>query len=110
MSVTSSAAQVVIAVIPIVGIVIGGIIVFFYLLWHHHEIKLQIQKGSYAPRTFNLKIFSLLAGLLLVCVGAILSILFLLVEGISYTLLGGLIPFAVGVGLLLFYKISEKIK
>ena len=110
MSITSSAAQVVIAVIPIVGIVIGGIVVFFYLLWHHHEVKLQIQKGSYAPRNLNIRLFSLLTGILLVCVGAILSILFLLIEGLSYTLLGGLIPFSIGVGLLVFFKLTEKLK
>ena len=107
MDITSPAAQVVITVIPIVGIVIGGIVVFFYLLWHHHEVRLQIQKGTYAPRKLNLKVFSLLTGLLLVCIGSILSVLFFLIEGISYSLLGGLIPLAVGVGLLLFYRLSD---
>ena len=106
MDITSPAAQVVITVIPIVGIVIGGTIVFFYLLWRHHEVKLQIQKGTYTPRKLNLKLFSLLTGLLLCCIGTILSLLFFLIEGISYTLLGGLIPLAVGVGLLLFYRLS----
>lgn len=108
MAMTSPAAQVVIAVIPIVGIVIGGIVVFFYLLWHHHEVKLQIQKGTYTPRNLNLRIFALLTGILLVCVGAILSILFLLIEGLSYVLLGGLIPFSIGIGLLVFFRLSEK--
>ena len=103
---TSSAAQVVIAVIPIVGIVIGGIVVFFYLLWHHHEIKLQIQKGCYTPRKFDIKTFSLLTGLLLICIGFILSCLFLIIEGVSYPLLGGLIPFVIGIGLLIFYKVN----
>jgi uncharacterized membrane protein YidH (DUF202 family) len=107
---TSPAAQVVVAVIPIVGIVIGGIVVFFYLLWRHHEVKLQIQKGTYAPRELNIKMFALLAGLLLVCVGLMLSILFALLDGLSYTLLGGLIPTAIGIGLLVFCKLIEKTK
>ena len=29
------AAQVIIAIIPIVGIVMGSVVIFFYLLWHH---------------------------------------------------------------------------
>ena len=48
-NVTSQSAEVVLAVIPIVGIVIGGIIIFFYLLWHNQEIKLQIKMGNYGP-------------------------------------------------------------
>ena len=39
----SPATQVIIAIIPIVGIVIGGVVVFFYLLWRHREISLQIK-------------------------------------------------------------------
>ncbi|WP_340138456.1 hypothetical protein [Treponema zioleckii] len=39
----SSAAQVMLALIPIVGIGIGGVVIFFSLLWHHHEVKLQIK-------------------------------------------------------------------
>ena len=52
-NVTSQSAEVVLAVIPIVGIVIVGIIIFFYLLWHHHEIKLQIKMGNYRPSKFG---------------------------------------------------------
>ena len=62
----SQSAQVVVAVIPIVGIAIGGVILFFYLLWTHHETKLRIRTGSYKENEFDLKTFSLLAGLLLV--------------------------------------------
>jgi hypothetical protein len=105
-SITSTGAQVVLAVIPIVGIVIGGIIVFFYLLWHHHEIKLQIQSGTYHQQRFDLKTFSLLTGLLLTGTGIILSLFFILIDGLTYTLLGGLIPFILGICLLVFYKIN----
>ena len=103
---TSESAQVVVAVIPIVGIAIGGVILFFYLLWTHHETKLRIRTGSYKEPEFDLKTFSLLAGLLLVGVGIVLSVLFALIDGFSYALLGGLIPLAVGASLLIFYKIN----
>jgi len=108
--VTSSGAQIVLAVIPIVGIVIGGIIVFFYLLWHHHEIKLQIQSGTYHHQRFDLKTFSLLTGLLLTGTGIILSLFFVLMAGFSYTLLGGLIPLILGFSLLVFYKVNPDFK
>lgn len=103
-AVVSPAAQVIIAIIPIVGIVIGGIVVFFYLLWRHREISLQIKSGCYRPRQFNLKLFSLLTGLLLTGIGLVLTILFLIVQGFSYPLLGGLLPFIIGVSFLVFFK------
>ena len=102
----SQSAQVVIAVIPIVGIAIGGVILFFYLLWTHHETKLRIRTGSYKDPEFDLKTFSLLAGLLLSGVGITLSLLFALIDGFSYALLGGLLPLAVGICLLIFYKVN----
>ncbi len=103
---TSETAQIILAVIPIVGIAIGGVTVFFYLLWHHHEIKLRIKTGTYQTSNFDLKTFSLLCGLLLTGVGIALTILFLVVDGLSYPLLGGLIPLSIGICLLIFYKIN----
>ena len=40
----------------------------------------------------------------------ILTLLFLIIEGISYVLLGGLIPFVVGICLLIFYKVNPSFK
>ncbi|AEE15965.1 hypothetical protein [Treponema brennaborense] len=107
-SLTSPAAQVIIAVIPIVGIVIGGTVVFFYLLWRHREISLQIRTGTFHPKKFDYKLFSLFTGLLLLGVGSVLTVLFALLEGVSYTLLGGLIPFIIGIGLMVFYKVCPE--
>jgi len=107
---TSNSAQIVMAVIPIVGIVIGGIIIFFYLLWHHHEIKLQIKTGTYSPSKFDLKTFSLLVGLLLTGTGTILTLFFLLMAGLGYALLGGLIPLVIGLCMLTFYKVNPDFK
>jgi hypothetical protein len=105
---TSLAAQVIIAVIPIVGIVMGGVVVFFYLLWSYKAKMLMIDRGVYRPNTIELDTFSLLTGLLLGCVGAVLSVLFLAKDGFSYSVLGGFIPLALGVGLLLFYGIRSR--
>ena len=101
----SPAAQVIISLIPIVGITIGGIIIFFALLWIHHENKQKILKGEKSSPKFNYKALTLLAGLLLSGIGLMLTIFFSIFTKISPALLGGLIPFTIGICLLLFYKI-----
>jgi hypothetical protein len=102
------AAQIIIAVVPIVGIVMGAVVVFFYLLWRHRQIVRMIEAGSYKKPDFDLYLFSVLAGFLLVGVGLVLSILFLCIEGVSYTLMGGLIPFALGGSLIGFYFVTRR--
>lgn len=108
--ITSQAAQVIISIIPIVGIVIGGVVVFFSLLWHHSEVKLQVKQNNYHREPFNLKTFSLLIGLLLTGVGFMLSVVFLIISGPSIVLLGGLIPLAIGISLIVFYAINPDFK
>jgi hypothetical protein len=103
----SSAAQVIIALIPHVGIVMGSVVIFFYLLWHHRRRSLLIRAGQYAPPSFDLLSFSLLTGLLLGTVGVALTVFLAIVEGPSYGLLGGIIPLAIGVGLLIYYGIKH---
>jgi sterol desaturase/sphingolipid hydroxylase (fatty acid hydroxylase superfamily) len=105
MDMTPVAAQVILAIVPIVGIVIGGILVFFYLLWRHREISLQVKTGNYKPSKFDLKIFSLLLGIILTGIGSVLTLFFALISGLSYQVLGGLIPLALGVCFLIFYKV-----
>lgn len=105
MSGTSVAAQVLVALIPIVGIAMGGIVVFFWLLWSHRERKLIIQQGLWSPPRFDIDMVSLLSGLLLTAVGIVLTALILLVDGIGYPLFGGLIPLSVGIGLLVFVRL-----
>ncbi len=103
----SGAAQIIIAVIPIVGIVMGSVVIFFYILWNHREKKLMIERGIYEPLRIDLDTFCLLAGILLALVGAVLSGLFLAMDGVTYSLLGGLIPLALGAGLLVFYRVRN---
>lgn len=105
MSYFNPSAQVIISIIPIVGIFFASVLIFFALLWRHHEIKMQIKNSTYNPARFNLKIFSLLTGLCLSGVGFILTVFFAFMAGLSWGLLGGLIPFSLGIMLLVFYKI-----
>ncbi|MDR2185521.1 MAG: hypothetical protein LBO80_07655 [Treponema sp.] len=104
---TSSAAQIIISVIPIVGIVMGSLVVFFYLLWNYKWKKLLVQAGQYRDPKFDLLSFSLLAGLLLGSVGITLTIFLAITQGAGYALLGGLIPLSTGAGLLIFYGIKH---
>jgi hypothetical protein len=106
-TITSPAAQVIISIIPVVGIVSGGTVVFFYLLWRHREISLQIKLGQ-MPKKLNLRLFALLSGILLLCVGVVLTAIFVFLAGLSYMLLGGLIPLALGIGFIVFYKIYPR--
>ena len=89
-SVTSHAAQVIVSLIPIVGIVFGGLVLFFMLLWHHNEVKLQVKTGCFVPKAIN---------------GKAVSLVFAIIDGFSYTILGGLVPCVIGVSLLIFYRI-----
>lgn len=102
--VPSAAAQIIIAIIPITGIVMGSVVVFFFLLWNHRQKMRLIERGIVPPGNFDLDSYALLAGLLTTAVGAVLTLFFALMEGISYVLLGGLIPLSVGAGLLLFCR------
>lgn len=103
-----SAAQIIVSIIPIVGIVMGAVVAFFYLLWSHREKVRLIERGLYQPKKVDIDLFCLLAGLLLASVGLVLSSLFLVIEGASYALLGGLIPFAAGASFLVFFVLRRK--
>lgn len=104
--VPSPAAQLMITVIPIVGIVVAGVVVFFFLLWNHRQRMAQIERGMTPPPLINLRSFSLLLGLLATAVGLALTVVSLLAERGGYGLLGGLIPLSVGVGFLVYYRIA----
>lgn len=102
----STAAQILVSLIPIVGIVCGATVIFFALLWRHRETKQRILNNTYKPVTFNFRVFSLLTGLFLTSIGAVLSVMFILIHGLSWAALGGLIPLASGIALLVFYKMN----
>ncbi|HOP64440.1 MAG TPA: hypothetical protein PK358_15335 [Spirochaetota bacterium] len=106
----STAAQVIVSIIPIVGIVMGCTVIFFYLLWNYRLKKEMIQKGIYSRTPFDMETFSLLAGLILFILGLILVFFFLVKDGFSYGVLSGLIPAAIGFSLLIYVRIIFKIK
>ena len=104
------AAQIIIAIIPIVGIVFFATLLFFALLWHHREVSLRIRSGTEQPRKFNFKSYVLLAGLCLIAVGIALTVLFALMTQVNWALLGGLLPLMLGIALIIFYKVNPDFK
>jgi RsiW-degrading membrane proteinase PrsW (M82 family) len=106
----SSAAQVIIAAIPIVGIVMGSVVVFFYLLWNHRLKVFLIENNQWHKPAFDLLTFSLLGGLLLGTVGLFLTVFLAIVNGANYGLLGGIIPLSSGIALLAFFFIQRSEK
>ena len=110
METASLAAQVLIALIPIVGIVMGSVVVFFWLLWGHRRKMLMIRQGVKSEIHFDVQTFSLLAGLLNLGVGCVLTVFFLAKEGLDYSLLGGLIPLSIGTSFLVFYLLHRRTK
>ena len=106
----STAAQVIVTVIPIVGIVFGCLVIFFYLFWNHKQKVLLIEKGLYKKIDFDLEAFSLFTGLLLSCIGGSLVGFFIVMEGFTYSVLSGLIPLSTGISLIIFFLVRINLK
>ena len=102
------AVQIIIAVIPIVGIVMGSVLIFFYFLWRHRQIMLQIRTNTYIRPAVNIRLFCLLLGIMLTVIGSVLFGLFYFIARAGYILLGGLIPLSLGISLILFYVITYR--
>ena len=103
MNTPSTGVQVLITVIPIVGILMGGAVVFFYLFFSHKQKIMLIEKGHFSKKPFDLNTFSLLSGLLLFSIGVGLMVFFIIKDGASYSLLGGIVPFSMGLSLIIFH-------
>ena len=112
MNTPSLATQILVTVIPIVGIVFGSVVLFFYIYFGYRTKILMIEKGIYKSpiEVFDLETFALLLGILSFSIGSGMSIFFYFREGLTYGLLGGLIPFFVGAGLIVFFIIRMKMQ
>lgn len=107
MEIAESIAKILIPLIPIVGIITGGIVIILFFKWYFEYKKYLIDSGKYQPfQIKDFRIFILLLGIISVAVGIPLTITFIIVSGLSYAILGGLIPLFVGIGLLVFYILT----
>lgn len=108
MSTPSVAVQILVTVIPIVGIVAGIAVLFFFLYFNHRQKMLLIEKGLYQKVSFDFDAFSLFTGFLLTGAGAALTLFFFLKDGISYGLIGGLVPLGLGISFILYFFVKLK--
>lgn len=102
-------AQVLIASIPLVAVVLLAILTFFYMLWDYKKNKLILERGETpVPRNLDDKI--MLVGFVSFFVGIGLLSFFILTGGLSDNLLGGLIPTMAGLGIVLYYFLQGRKK
>ena len=105
----SGAADILLSLVPTIGIIFGTTLLFFYFYWQFQQKKELIKHNKYTLNSFDKwRSISLLMGCLNSVIGVAISILFLLLDGLSYILFGGIIPFAAGIGFLSFYFLSYR--
>jgi len=99
-------AQVLIAILPLVAVIMLAVLLFFTLMWEYRKKKLLIEKGQehQTPLRYE-KLF--LLGIVAFFIGAGLIVFFALYSGISSALLGGIIPAMAGLGIILFYWVRK---
>jgi hypothetical protein len=105
----SRAAQVLIAALPLVAVIVLGILSYFYLLWDYRKNMLIIEKNG-TPRERNIDDKLLLLGVVALFVGAGLLLFFALHSGVSNSLLGGIIPTMTGLGIITHYILVRKLR
>jgi uncharacterized Tic20 family protein len=104
---SSNSYKIVLYLVPIFGIVFGSGFLFSIFYWWHKQRIEMIRFNLYKPFQFNLRLYSFFLGLLLTFTGFVLSLVFIMVLGNSLAMLGGLLPLAVGLSLLTFYKFEK---
>ena len=105
----SPAAQVLIAALPLVAVILLAVLAFFSMLWDHQKNRIIIARGEKpVPRNIDDKI--LLLGIVALFVGIGLLVFFALHDGMTNSLLGGIIPVTAGLGTITHYAISHRQK
>lgn len=100
-------AQVLIASLPLVAVVLLAILTFFFILWDYQRSRLIIERGGTpVPRNIDEKL--LLVGIVALFVGVGLLVFFALKTGLSDSLLGGIIPTMAGLGIITYYAVIHR--
>jgi len=105
----NSAAQVLLAAIPIVSVSVLAVLSFFVFLWDFRKQRLMIERGM-TPKPRNIDDKLLLIGIVALFVGIGLLVFFSLKTGLSNSLLGGIIPTASGMGIITYYILIPRLK
>jgi len=105
----SDPSRIILSLVPALGVVFGSVLLFFFFFWQYSLRKEVIRAGLYRPSSFrNFRVFCLLVGSLAFFVGLPMTILFFALQGLTFALLGGVIPLGAGVGLLVFYAVVPR--
>ncbi len=100
--------EILLSILPLIGIVFGCTLLFFFMLWRYKQNKELIKNNKYQITSYqNLRTWCLLMGCLSSLIGFPMTILFLIMALGQFIVLGGLIPFFAGVGFLLFYFLTR---
>jgi hypothetical protein len=100
-------AQVLIASLPLVAVVLLAVLTFFFILWDYKRKRLIIERGGTpAPRNLDEKL--LLIGIVALFVGVGVLVFFALKTGLSDALLGGIIPTTAGLGIITYYGLVHR--
>lgn len=106
---TSHTADVILSIVPMVGVVFGSVLVFFLLLYNYRLRKEKIrQQIPTASALEHLRFISLLAGCLSFSAGIPLTLFFIFTNPRNPGILGGLVPLCAGLGLIAFYYLSQR--
>lgn len=105
----SPTAQILIAALPLVAVIVLSVLTFFFLLLDYRRARLAIERGL-PPLERNLDDKLLLIGIVSLFVGLGLLLFFALKTGLSDSLLGGIVPTAAGLGIITYYILIQAIK
>jgi hypothetical protein len=103
----NATAQILIAILPLVSVVLVSVLLFFHLLYEYRKARVLIEKGlPVPPGRLNERL--LLIGSVAFFVGLGLLLFFLLAGERGTSLLGGIMPLAAGVGIIVYYVIAGR--
>jgi len=106
---TPHTGDIILAIVPMVAVVFGSVLVFFLMLYNYRlrkeKIRLQIPTESARD---HLRFISLLTGCLSFSAGLPLTLFFMFTSPANPGILGGLIPLCAGIGLVVFYYLSDR--
>ncbi len=104
-----TAAQILIAAIPVVAVALLAVLTFFFALWDYRKQRLMIERGlTPTPRNVDDKL--LLIGIVALFVGTGILVFFGIKTGLSDSLLGGIIPTTAGLGIVTYYILMQQVK
>jgi hypothetical protein len=99
-------AQVLIAILPLASVLVLGVLVFCFMLWDHRKKIIIINKGG-TPQPRNIDDKLLLLGIVAIFTGAGLIVFSAIYSGFTPSLLGGIVPFTAGAGVVTHYAVTH---